>query len=206
MNTPTRSVSAIGLSVCAASAGIARAASHSDAPRIKQDRQANITDVYAFVGQKYDDAGQKMLNVMVQVRPFSEPGDGPHYDRFADDARCSIHLANPTTGQTLRRYDFLFSPVDAGLKNPGTILSYGLGTQAGLIQTIGDARQNFTQTYTVTRVMGKGLKKGGGDDDSHDDSARDASGPGELQPTRVYRRRYDGRRVERFSERPAVRR
>ena len=35
-------------------------ASHSDAPLIKQDPQANITDVYAFIGTKYE----------MQVRKF----------------------------------------------------------------------------------------------------------------------------------------
>ena len=30
--------------------GTAGAASHSDAPLIKQDPQANLTDVYAFIG------------------------------------------------------------------------------------------------------------------------------------------------------------
>jgi hypothetical protein len=49
------------------------------------------------------------------------------------------------------RYDFRFSSVNSGLKNPDTILSYGLGTEAGPIQTIGDARQNFTQTYSLTK-------------------------------------------------------
>ncbi len=134
------------------------AASHSDAPLIKQDPQANITDVYTFVGTKYDNPQQKVLNVIVHVRPFSEPGDGVIYDRFADDARYSIHIANPTTGATLVRYDFQYSPVNPasgpGLKNPNTILSYGLGTQVGAIQTTGDARQNFTQTYSVNRVTG----------------------------------------------------
>lgn len=33
------------------------AASHSDAPLIKQDPQANIADVYAFIGTKYNDPG-----------------------------------------------------------------------------------------------------------------------------------------------------
>ena len=142
------------------SSALAWAASHSDAPLIKQDPQANITDVYAFIGTKYDDPGQKVLNVVVQVRPFSEPGDGVIYDRFADDARYSIHIAHPTSGETLMRYDFEFSDVNPltspGLKNPGTILSYGrgFGTGAGPIQDVGDARQNYTQTYTVTKVAG----------------------------------------------------
>ena len=138
----------------------ARASSHSDAPLIKQDPQANITDVYAFIGSKYDGSGQDVLNVMVSVRPYSDPGDGVIYERFADDIRYSIHLTNPATGATTDRYDFRFSTVTGGYKNLDTILSYGLGTESGPILDIGDARQNYTQTYTVSRngtVLGSGL-------------------------------------------------
>ncbi len=136
------------------------ASSHSDAPLIKQDPQANLTDVYAFIGTKYDNVNQIVLNVLVSVRPFSDPGDGVIYDRFADDALYSIHITDPNTGATVDRYDFRFSSVTGGLKNPDTILSYGLGTQAGAITTIGDARQNFTQTYTLYKngaTLGSGL-------------------------------------------------
>ncbi len=133
--------------------------SHSDAPLIKQDPQANLTDVYAFIGTKYNDPTVKVLNVFVHVRPFSEPGDGVMYDRFADDALYSIHITHPATGEELMRYNFAFSAVNPatapGLKNPNTILSYGLGTEVGPIVTIGDARQNFTQTYIVEKVVGK---------------------------------------------------
>lgn len=134
--------------------------SHSDAPLIKQDPQANLTDVYAFIGTRYDNSDRKVLNVLVSVRPFSDPGDGVIYERFADDALYSIHITDPTTGETRDRYDFRFSSVVGGLKNPNTILSYGLGTEAGAITTIGDARQNYTQTYSVTRnrkTLGTGL-------------------------------------------------
>lgn len=141
------------------------ASSHSDAPLIKQDPQANLTDVYAFIGTRYDDPAQKVLNVIVSVRPFSEPGDGVIYDRFASDAVYTIHIADPNTGATLTRYDFQFSSVNSLmsplLKNPNTILSYGLGTAAGPITTIGDAQQNFTQMYSVKRnnsIVGTGLK------------------------------------------------
>jgi hypothetical protein len=136
------------------SAGLSFGASHSDAPLIKQDPQANITDVYAFVGTKFNDSNENVLNVVVHVRPFSEPGDGPHYDRFADDALYSIHITDPTTGETRLRYNFQFSGVAGGVKNPETILSFGQGTEAGAIVTVGDARQNYTQTYRVERVGG----------------------------------------------------
>ncbi|MBD5779554.1 DUF4331 domain-containing protein [Pelagicoccus sp. NFK12] len=131
------------------------AASHSDAPLIKQDPQANLTDVYAFVGTKYDDPETKVLNVLVSVRPFSDPGDGVIYERFSTDALYSIHLANPTTGKSFRQYDFRFSSTNSDrapvLKNPDTILSYGLGTEVGAIQEPGDARQNYTQYYWVAK-------------------------------------------------------
>lgn len=135
-------------------AGTVFASSHSDAPLIKQDPQANLTDVYAFVGTKYNDPGIKVLNVIVQARPFSEPGDGVMYDKFADDALYSIHVADPNTGATLQRYDFQFSSVTSGFKNLDTILSYGLGTEAGPINHVDDARQNYVQTYKVTKVVG----------------------------------------------------
>jgi hypothetical protein len=139
--------------------GSAGAASHSDAPLIKQDPQANLTDVYAFIGTKYNNPGEKVLNVVVHVRPFSEPGDGVIYDRFADDARYSIHIADPATGAEVIRYDFKFSNVSPlsppGLKNPNTILSYGLGDELGPIGDVGDARQNFVQTYAVTKVTAR---------------------------------------------------
>ena len=89
----------------------------------------------------------------MSFRPFSEPGDGAIYERFADDARYSIHITDPKTGVTRVRYDFAFSPVDANYKNRNTILSYGLGREVGPIMTVGDARQNFTQKYRVVRVV-----------------------------------------------------
>ena len=132
------------------------ASSHSDAPLIKQDPQANLTDVYAFIGNKYDNPAVKVLNIIVSVHPFSEPGDGVMYERFADDALYSINIANPLTGALVSTYNFRFSPVSAAAgtyKNLNTILSYGRGTAIGGILNTNDARQNFTQTYTLTKVL-----------------------------------------------------
>lgn len=129
------------------------ASSHSDAPLIKQDPAANLTDVYAFVGTKYDGSGTNVLNVVVNVHPFCEPGDGVIYDRFADDALYSINIADPASGAVLRTYNFRFSQVSSAAgayKNLDTILSYGRGTTIGGIMHTGDGAQNFTQTYSVS--------------------------------------------------------
>lgn len=138
----------------------AGASGHGDAPLIVQDPQANITDVYAFIGTKFDDAGVTVLNIIVCVHPYCEPGAGAIYGRFADDALYSIHIVNPTTGDHFRRFDFKFSNSNPTggpkLKNKNTIFSYGVGTETGPIIDGGDARHNFTQTYSVTRVSQSG--------------------------------------------------
>src|ERR1039458_1336598 len=92
---PARFLSAAGVLLLAGNALMA--SSHSDAPLIKQDPHANLTDVYAFVGAKYN-SPTPVLNVVVSVHPFSEPGDGAMYERFADDALFTIDIANPVTG------------------------------------------------------------------------------------------------------------
>ena len=125
------------------------ASSHSDAPLSKQDPQTNLTDVYGFI------SANNTLTIVVSCRPFSEPGDGVMYERFADDALYSINIANPVTGALLMTYNFQFSPVSSAAgnyKNKGTILSYGRGTAIGAISTVGGPQQNFTQTYSVTAV------------------------------------------------------
>ena len=137
-----------------------QASSHSDAPLIKLDPQANLTDVYAFIQTRPN--GEKVLDVEVSVRPFSEPGDGGEYEAFSPDALYSISIANPTTGAEVQRYDFQFSattPNGSNYKNTNTILRYGRGADVnggpdvGAIQTVGDAHQNFVQSYTVASTV-----------------------------------------------------
>ena len=149
----TTTFAALALSAAIGTTERASASSHSDAPLIKLDPQANLTDVYSFIRTR--PSGEKVLVVEVNVRPFSEPGDGVMYEAFSPDALYSIHITNPVTGEEAQRYDFQFSSVTAaggGYKNTGTILRYGLGTEVGPIQTVGDARQNFTQSYGVFKT------------------------------------------------------
>ena len=152
---------AIAVSLCLSSTPSAQASSHSDAPLIKLDPQANLSDVYAFVRTR--PSGERVLVVEVNVHPFMEPGDGLMFDAFSPDALYSIHIANPVTGAELQRYDFQFSAVQPGAgsyKNTNTILRYGRGADVGgspdvgSIQIVGDAHQNFVQSYVVSSLIG----------------------------------------------------
>lgn len=123
----------------------AGASSHMDAPLITLDDAANTTDVYAFV---QSENGVKVLVTALGVYPFEEPGIGPNKYNFDDNVLYEIHVA---LGDDVRRgkpsisYQFRFR---TQFKNRQTILQSYLG----VIGAVGDAAQNLTQTYTVTRV------------------------------------------------------
>ena len=123
--------------------------SHNDAPLSKQDRQTNLTDVYAFIGEKYDGSGP-VLNVIASVCPFGEPGDGPHFDRFAPDALYSLHITNPVTGERVSvpnrndpivRGDLIFTPT--------------FDPQAQLIFTFLGERSSATSPYDKSELQQK---------------------------------------------------
>lgn len=121
--------------------------SHMDAPLITLDPAANTTDVYAFLAERN---GQKYLEVALGVYPHQEPGVGPNKYNFDDNVLYQIFVstgADLATGADSVAYQFEFS---TSYKSRATILQSYLG----VVATIGDANQNLTQTYTVTKVVG----------------------------------------------------
>ena len=121
------------------------ASSHMDAPLITLDPSANTTDVYAFVDQ---DGNQKSLVLALGVYPHQEPGIGPNKYNFDDNVLYEIHVAlgpDVAAGRATLSYQFRFT---TGFKTQNTILQSYLG----VVQHVGDANQNLTQTYTVTKV------------------------------------------------------
>jgi hypothetical protein len=121
------------------------ASSHMDAPLITLDPAANTTDVYAFVDQ---DGNQKSLVLALGVYPHQEPGIGPNKYNFDDNVLYEIHVAlgpDVAAGRATLTYQFRFA---TNFKNQNTILQSYLG----VVQHVGDANQNLTQTYTVTKV------------------------------------------------------
>lgn len=143
--------------IASSAATNAFAASHSDAPLIVQDPVANISDVYAFVTGT---GSNKKLNLIMNVIPLEDPANGVIYYHFGDDVLYQLHIVKQTRNRNgtwnyansdAIRYDFRFR---SSYKNPNTILSYGLGTEAGPIQSVGDNRMNRTQFFTVEKVVG----------------------------------------------------
>jgi hypothetical protein len=130
--------------VSAAGVSPARASSHMDAPLITLDHAANTTDVYAFVVVRN---GVKFLDVALAVYPHEEPGVGPNKYNFDPNVLYQIFLADPTTGADRVAYQFQFSD---NYKTQATILQ----SYTGVVAANGDAAQNLTQTYTVTKVVG----------------------------------------------------
>jgi len=123
----------------------AMASSHMDAPLIVLDPAANTTDVYAFVQVEN---GVKSLVTALGVYPHQEPGIGPNKYNFDPNVLYEIHVAtgkNLAAGRPTLSYQFRFQ---TNFKNKNTILQSYLG----VVQNVGDASQNLTQTYTVTKV------------------------------------------------------
>lgn len=123
----------------------AYASSHMDAPLITLDPAANTTDVYAFV---QDEDGVKTLITALGVYPFEEPGIGPNKYNFDPNVLYEIHVAlgrDVAAGRPTLSYQFQFK---TEFKNRKTILQSYLG----VVQDVGDAAQNLTQTYSVTKV------------------------------------------------------
>jgi len=121
------------------------ASSHMDAPLIVLDPAANTTDVYAFVQVEN---GAKSLVTALGVYPHQEPGIGPNKYNFDPNVLYQIHVAvgrDVAAGKPTLSYQFRFT---TNYKNRNTILQSYLG----VIQNVGDAAQNLTQTYTVTKV------------------------------------------------------
>jgi Domain of unknown function (DUF4331) len=139
----------IGLLAAALMApGTAIASSHMDAPLITLDPAANTTDVYAFVANQPN--GTKALEVALGVYPFEEPGVGPNKYNFDDNVLYQIIVAtggDVAAGNDTITYQFKFT---TAYKTTGTILQ----SYVGVVNADGDANQNLTQTYTVTKIVG----------------------------------------------------
>jgi hypothetical protein len=151
------------------------ASSHMDAPLITLDPAANTTDVYAFVRMA---AGQKVLVTALGVYPHEEPGIGPNKYNFDDNVLYEIHVAtgdDMTAGKPTFSYQFQFK---TEYKTKASILQSYLG----VVTNIGDAAQNLTQTYTITKVDHRPRNVRDRDDDKDDQDKKGDKYGGKWNP------------------------
>jgi hypothetical protein len=151
---------AAAMIVAGASVLVVGASSHSDAPLIAQDREANNTDVYAFVSTEADRSDH--VTIIANYIPNEEPIDGPHYQFFGNDVLYEIHVDVDGDAKDDLTYQFDFQTTPGALAT-NTFL-YNLGP-IGLPDPGDPSSQypnlNMPTSYTlkeIRRVVGENKK------------------------------------------------
>ena len=124
----------------------ATASSHREAPVIADDPAADNTDVYAFRSPDRPDTVTLVANYI----PLEEPAGGPNFAKFDDSVLYAIKVDSDGDGEEDISYEFRFKTT---VGNGNTFLY-----NTGQITSLDDPDLNVRQTYTVTRVTGKGRK------------------------------------------------
>lgn len=118
------------------------ASSHREAPLISADRNADATDLYAFVSPERPDS----VTLIANYNPFQEPAGGPNFYGFGDDVLYEIKVDNTGDAKADITYQFKFTNK---LKNGETFLY-----NTGAVNSLNDANLNVSQTYTLTKIEG----------------------------------------------------
>ncbi|MCH0541599.1 DUF4331 domain-containing protein [Streptomyces sp. MUM 203J] len=118
----------------------ASASSHREAPLISAQPQFDTTDLYAFVSPDHPDSTTLVANWL----PFQEPGGGPNFYPFAQDARYTFHVDQDGDAQDDLVYRFTF---EDHRKNEDTFLY-----NTGVVESLDDPDLNFTQTYDIELI------------------------------------------------------
>src|SRR3989440_1986952 len=122
----------VGLATRASGPAAATASSHREAPLISEDPSADNTDTYAFRSPDKPDT----VTIISNWIPGEDPAAGPNWYTFSPSARYDIYADKNGDGK------------------PDVTWTFRFKTQAPVAFL-----QNTAQTYTVTRVDGKGPAK-----------------------------------------------
>ena len=119
--------------------------SHREAPEISKDPVADSSDLYAFVSPDHPDTTTLVTNVI----PFEEPGGGPNFYQFAEDAQYDLRIDNDGDAKEdlIFRYTFKTS-----VKNRKSFLY-----NTGVVDSLYDPDLNVTQSYDLELIK---LRKG----------------------------------------------
>jgi hypothetical protein len=111
---------------------------------ISEDPVADNVDTYAFVSPDRPDTVTLIANYI----PLEEPAGGPNFSKFGDDVLYALHVDNDGDADEDVTYEFRFK---SEVRNGNTFLY-----NTGPITSLDDEDWNVRQTYTVTRVAGRG--------------------------------------------------
>lgn len=144
--------------------GSPRAANHREAPITALDHKADITDVYAFVSYRGDQAPgttPEKVTLMFGVDPLLEPANGPTTFPFDPEILYEIKIDNDHDAledvvfQFRFQTEFQLPGVYAALAGIGDG-AFAPGTSTLVvpprIRAFGNPGLNLRQTYTVTRI------------------------------------------------------
>ena len=132
--------------VAALAPGTANASSHREAPLISGTPQYDNTDLYAFVSPDHPDTTTIIANVI----PFEEPGGGPNFYQFAEDAQYDIRIDNNGDAKEELVFRYTFK---TNVKNRKSFLY-----NTGVVDSLYDPDLNVTQTYDLTLIKEKNGK------------------------------------------------
>jgi hypothetical protein len=118
------------------------ASSHREAPLIAADPTVDGTDLYAFVSP---DAPTTVTLISNWI-PFEEPGGGPNFYHFDDNATYYIKVDSDGDAVEDVTYAWTFHTI---IKNGGTFLY-----NTNQISSPSSTAFNYTQYYTVTEKLG----------------------------------------------------
>ncbi|OGD12404.1 MAG: hypothetical protein A2W20_04445 [Candidatus Aminicenantes bacterium RBG_16_66_30] len=118
--------------------------SHREAPAISKDPVADNTDLYAFVSP--DAPGT--VTILANFIPLEEPAGGPNFFQFGDDVLYEILIDNNGDSVEDITYRFQFETIT---QNPNTFLY-----NTGPITSLDSPAWNLRQSYSVTRIQGRG--------------------------------------------------
>jgi len=121
------------------------ASSHREAPLIASDPTVDGTDLYAFVSP---DAPTTVTLISNWI-PFEEPGGGPNFYHFDDNA--SYYIKIDSNGDAVEDVTYKWT-FHTKIKDNTTFLYNG-----GPITSPSSAVFNYTQYYTVTQILGTGV-------------------------------------------------
>ena len=147
-------------SLALATAGLALASSHREAPFLTTVPKVDATDFYMFrsyegVAANGTGGRSDYVTLIANYLPLQDPNAGPNYFALDPNALYEIHLDNNGDAKEDLTFQFRFGvqtrdvTLPIGNKNVAIPL-----IQAGAVANVNDANLNRLENYTVTLVRG----------------------------------------------------